>query len=141
MAALIWIGTGLAALGLVGLQFGFIIGAIAGFLTFIPYVGALVGGVYAAGKMKDYKDWVTGLGQFDVLKLLDVTFNSVGAIRGEKLHRVVPYVMDLGSSNGTCLNGERLKKERYYELREKDMLTFALSTREYVVMRETQKKT
>jgi len=52
-------------------------------------MGALIGGVYAAGKMKDYKDWVTGLGQFDVLKLLDVTFNSVGAIRGEKIFSVV----------------------------------------------------
>ena len=47
-------------------------------------MGALIGGVFAAGKMKDYKDWVTGLGQFDVLKLLDVTFSSVGAIRGEE---------------------------------------------------------
>ncbi|AZT84047.1 alpha/beta hydrolase [Marinobacter sp. NP-4(2019)] len=52
-------------------------------------MGALIGGMYAAGKMKDYKDWVTGLGQFDVLKLLDVTFNSVGAIRGEKIFSVV----------------------------------------------------
>ncbi len=52
-------------------------------------MGALVGGIYAAGKLKDYKDWVTGLGQFDVLKLLDVTFNSVGAIRGEKIFSVV----------------------------------------------------
>lgn len=52
-------------------------------------MGALVGGMYAAGKMKDYKDWVTGLGQFDVLRLLDVTFNAVGAIRGEKIFSVV----------------------------------------------------
>lgn len=52
-------------------------------------MGALIGGVYAAGKMQDYKDWVTGLGQFDVLKLLDVTLNSVGAIRGEKVFTVV----------------------------------------------------
>ncbi|GGE72626.1 putative NTE family protein [Streptosporangium jomthongense] len=52
-------------------------------------MGALVGGMYAAGKMQDYKDWVTGLGQFDVLKLLDLTFKSVGAIRGEKIFSVV----------------------------------------------------
>lgn len=52
-------------------------------------MGALIGGMFAAGKLKDYKDWVTGLGQFDVLKLLDVTFNSVGAIRGEKVFSVV----------------------------------------------------
>lgn len=52
-------------------------------------MGALIGGMYAAGKMQDYKDWVTGLGQFDVLKLLDLTLNSVGAIRGEKVFSVV----------------------------------------------------
>ncbi|MBZ2167926.1 patatin-like phospholipase family protein [Marinobacter sp. F4216] len=52
-------------------------------------MGALIGGVYAAGKLQDYKDWVTGLGQFDVLKLLDVTFNAIGAIRGEKIFSVV----------------------------------------------------
>ena len=52
-------------------------------------MGALIGGVYAAGKLQAYKDWVTGLGQFDVLKLLDVTLNSVGAIRGEKVFSVV----------------------------------------------------
>ncbi|QSP93740.1 patatin-like phospholipase family protein [Marinobacter salinisoli] len=52
-------------------------------------MGALIGGVYGAGKLQDYKDWVTGLGQFDVLKLLDVTFNAVGAIRGEKIFSVV----------------------------------------------------
>lgn len=52
-------------------------------------MGALIGGVFAAGKMKDYKDWVTGLGQFDVLKLLDVSLSSAGAIRGEKIFSVV----------------------------------------------------
>lgn len=52
-------------------------------------MGALVGGMYAAGKLQQYKDWVTGLGQFDVLKLLDVTFSSVGAIRGDKIFSIV----------------------------------------------------
>jgi predicted PurR-regulated permease PerM len=37
------------ALALVGLQFGLVVGFIAGVLTFIPYVGALVGGVLAIG--------------------------------------------------------------------------------------------
>ncbi|MZR14739.1 AI-2E family transporter [Maritimibacter sp. DP07] len=37
------------ALMLIGLQFGLIVGAVAGFLTFIPYVGALVGGALAIG--------------------------------------------------------------------------------------------
>jgi predicted PurR-regulated permease PerM len=37
------------ALALVGLQFGLVVGFVAGALTFIPYVGALVGGVLAIG--------------------------------------------------------------------------------------------
>ncbi|WP_097461590.1 patatin-like phospholipase family protein [Mangrovitalea sediminis] len=52
-------------------------------------MGALVGGVYAAGKLQDYKDWVTGLGQFDVLKLLDISLSLPGAIRGEKIFAIV----------------------------------------------------
>ena len=36
-------------LSLVGLQFGFVIGLIAGFISFIPYVGTLVGGILAIG--------------------------------------------------------------------------------------------
>ena len=38
-----------AALTFAGLRFGLAIGIIAGFLTFIPYVGALIGGVLAIG--------------------------------------------------------------------------------------------
>ncbi|MCT4611507.1 MAG: AI-2E family transporter [Pelagimonas sp.] len=37
------------ALMLVGLNFGLVVGLVAGMLTFIPYVGALVGGVLAVG--------------------------------------------------------------------------------------------
>lgn len=37
------------ALWLVGLQFGLVVGVLAGFLTFIPYVGAIVGGALAIG--------------------------------------------------------------------------------------------
>lgn len=48
------------ALAAVGLQFGFIVGAIAGALTFIPYVGALVGGVLAIGLalFQFWGDWL-----------------------------------------------------------------------------------
>ena len=37
------------SLALAGLQFGMVVGAIAGAVTFIPYVGALVGGALAIG--------------------------------------------------------------------------------------------
>lgn len=38
-----------AALSFAGLKFGLAIGLVAGFLTFIPYAGALIGGVLAIG--------------------------------------------------------------------------------------------
>ena len=37
------------ALGLVGLQFGLAIGVTAGLISFIPYIGAIIGGVLAIG--------------------------------------------------------------------------------------------
>ena len=59
---------------LVGLQFGLVIGLIAGLITFIPYVGALMGGVLALGMglVQFWGDWfslamvaaVFALGQF-----------------------------------------------------------------------------
>jgi len=47
-------------------------------------MGALVGGVYAAGGLDAYREWVCGLSKFDIFRLLDVTL-SRGAIRGERL--------------------------------------------------------
>ena len=49
---------------------------------------------------------------------------------------VRPYLMDLNSTNGTLLNGEKLDPERYYELLPKDVVTFGESTREYVILTE-----
>lgn len=48
------------ALMLAGLQFGLVVGAIAGAITFIPYVGSIVGGVLAVGLalFQFWGDWV-----------------------------------------------------------------------------------
>lgn len=32
-----------------------------------------------------------------------------------------PYVMDIKSTNGTILNGQKIEDSRYYELKEKDI--------------------
>eukprot|EP00347_Sterkiella_histriomuscorum_P005917 403354774 len=46
-----------------------------------------------------------------------------------------PYLMDLESTNKTFLNNEAIEPARYYELREKDLIKFGESTREYVIMK------
>ncbi|KAK8826905.1 hypothetical protein WA577_007408 [Blastocystis sp. JDR] len=49
---------------------------------------------------------------------------------------IKPYIMDLGSTNGTYLNGKRIEPNRYYELREGDELKFGYSTRKYILLNE-----
>ncbi|KAL3493657.1 SMAD/FHA domain-containing protein [Aspergillus germanicus] len=53
---------------------------------------------------------------------------------GDRIGKVKPYVIDLESANGSKVNGELAPAGRYVELRDKDMLQFGLSSREYVLM-------
>jgi NTE family protein len=55
-------------------------------------MGAVVGGLRAAGKLDAYTLWVRGLRQRDVVRLLDLSLSAPGAIRAEK---VVARVRDL----------------------------------------------
>ncbi|XP_074539804.1 smad nuclear-interacting protein 1 [Halichoeres trimaculatus] len=55
---------------------------------------------------------------------------------GTSGRRVRPYIIDLGSGNGTYLNNQRIESQRYYELKEKDVLKFGFSSREYVLLHE-----
>lgn len=47
-------------------------------------MGAVVGGIFAAGKLDEYRAWIESLDYFDLLRLMDLSF-SLGAIRGEKI--------------------------------------------------------
>jgi smad nuclear-interacting protein 1 len=47
--------------------------------------------------------------------------------------------MDLDSTNGTFLQGEKIETGRYYELKEGDVVKIALSSREYVLLHEDSK--
>lgn len=59
---------------------GFDIRSIAG-----SSMGALIGGVYAAGKLEAFRDWVLPLAKFDVFKLLDITISGGGFIKGDRI--------------------------------------------------------
>ena len=50
-----------AALMVAGLQFGLVVGAVAGAITFIPYIGSLIGGVLAVGLalFQFWGDWLS----------------------------------------------------------------------------------
>ena len=59
---------------------GFDIVAIAG-----SSMGALIGGIHAAGKLDVYRDWVCALQKIDVLRLVDWTLSRDGLIKGERV--------------------------------------------------------
>lgn len=48
-------------------------------------VGALVGGIYAAGKIDDFEDWMTSLKRSDIIQLMDVSWKLTGFIKGDKV--------------------------------------------------------
>ncbi|GAB2784445.1 patatin-like phospholipase family protein [Halomonas shantousis] len=48
-------------------------------------MGAVIGGIYAAGQLEGYRDWVCRLDYFDVLRLVDVTWSPMGAMRASKV--------------------------------------------------------
>ncbi|MCS5490942.1 patatin-like phospholipase family protein [Algoriphagus limi] len=55
--------------------------------------GALVGGMYAAGKMSEFKNWICNLDRIDVFSLMDFTFSSKGFIKGEKVFSALKKVV------------------------------------------------
>ena len=48
-------------------------------------MGSLVGGIYAAGRLEEYREWACGLERGDVLRLLDFAFGYPGLIRGDRV--------------------------------------------------------
>ncbi len=48
-------------------------------------IGALVGGVYGAGKLSVFEKWVLSITKFDILTFMDFTLAKEGFLKGEKI--------------------------------------------------------
>lgn len=48
-------------------------------------IGALVGGVYAAGKLDAFEEWMLKMDKVDILGLLDLAWQRNGLVKGNKL--------------------------------------------------------
>ena len=48
-------------------------------------IGALVGGIYAAGKLNEFEQWVRSITKVDIVTLLDLSWEKSGLVRGDKL--------------------------------------------------------
>ena len=59
---------------------GFNIAAISG-----CSIGALVGGIYAAGKLDVFEGWVSAITKVDIVTLLDLSWGRNGLVKGDKI--------------------------------------------------------
>ena len=50
-------------------------------------MGAVIGGIYAAGKLPEFTNWLSDLDYWDVFNLLDFSISSKGFIKGEKVFK------------------------------------------------------
>ena len=70
---------------------GFEIASVAG-----TSMGALVGGMYAAGCLGPFKEWICGLDRYKILGMIDLAFSAEGLVKGDRvmkaLRRMVPDV-------------------------------------------------
>ena len=48
-------------------------------------MGALIGGIYAAGKLDEYESWVRAVTKADIVKLLDLSWGKSGLVKGDKI--------------------------------------------------------
>lgn len=57
-------------------------------------MGALVGGLYASGKLQVYEDWVLNFDVLDVLDLVDFSFSDGGMIKADKVFDKIQEFME-----------------------------------------------
>jgi len=73
---------GLAHIGVIQIleEQGFKISSISG-----SSMGALVGGIYAAGQLETFTEWVCALDRMNVLRLLDFSFSGDAIFKGDRI--------------------------------------------------------
>lgn len=77
---------GIAHIGVIEelIKSGFEISSVAG-----TSMGSVVGGMYAMGKLDDYKEWLLHVTKMDIIKFLDLTIGHGGLVKGEKIVQVM----------------------------------------------------
>ena len=68
-------------------EHGYIITSIAG-----TSIGSLVGGIYAAGKLAEFKEWLYSLDAWEVFSLMDLSIGKNHFVKGEK---VIDAIMEI----------------------------------------------
>ncbi|MBB3187903.1 patatin-like phospholipase family protein [Microbacter margulisiae] len=74
---------------------GYTINSIAG-----TSMGALVGGVYAVGRLNEFKEWAYTMDKQNALKLIDLSFGGQGLVKGNKVLKAMKtFIPDVNIEN------------------------------------------
>lgn len=73
---------GLAHIGVIQVleEKGYEISSIAG-----CSIGALIGGVYAAGKLDEYEKWIRNVSRLDIVNMMDIAWEGGGLVKGDRI--------------------------------------------------------
>ena len=55
-------------------------------------MGALIGGVYAAGKLDDFEQWIRAITKGGIVSLLDISWAGNGLVKGD---RIIDKLVDI----------------------------------------------
>ena len=59
-------------------------------------IGSLVGGIYAAGRLADFKEWLYSLDTWKVFSLMDLSIGKNHFVKGEKIiHAIMEIVTEV----------------------------------------------
>ena len=85
---------GLAHIGAIEelLSHGYRITSIAG-----CSMGALIGGVYAAGKLEEFREWMKGIDRKKMLELIDFSFSINHLVKGDRIIEAIRASISLPS--------------------------------------------
>ena len=48
-------------------------------------MGAVIGGIYASGKLNEFEQWVCAIKKMDIVSLLDISWRKNGLVKGDKI--------------------------------------------------------
>ena len=58
-------------------------------------MGALIGGIYAVGKLEEFKQWMLKVNRTKIFKLIDFSFSTQGLVKGERIfNEIKPFITD-----------------------------------------------
>lgn len=56
-------------------------------------IGALVGGIFAAGKLDEFETWLRGITEREIFRLLDLSWQASGLVKGDRIIRTLKHLV------------------------------------------------